>query len=53
MTYNPSATLFIQNFSWIFLLLLIIEVKRDSNENILCGCNTLGEKINEIIDFYI
>ena len=36
-----------------FFLLLIIEVRKDRNESILCGCNTLEAKINEIIDFYM
>ena len=40
-------------FYEILLLLLIIEVGKDWNENVLCGCNTLEAKINEIFDFFI
>ena len=28
-------------------------MKKLANENVVCGRNTLGEKINEILDFYI
>ena len=51
--YGPNATLFIHKFSWIILLLLIIEVWKPWNENVLFGCNNLGAKHNEIISFYI
>jgi hypothetical protein len=40
-------------FHELFFLLLIIEVRKARNKNILCGCNTLGAKINEIFYFYI
>ena len=33
--------------------LLIIEVRKARNESVMCGCNTLEEKIIEILDFYI
>ena len=44
--------LFIIVYEFVFLL-LIIEDRKAQNENLLCGCNTLEAKINEILDFYI
>ena len=53
MTYGPSVTLLIQKNSLIIFLLLIIEVIKARNENVMCGCNTLEEKLmKSLISIY-